>query len=495
MADEENLKLTVARTIKWNAIDKVASQVLYALTGIILANMLSTEDFGLVGAILVFQAFASLFVDSGFSFALIQRKSPTDTDYSTVFWFNLAMAVGIYVILYLCAPLIALCYKNDLRLIPLSRVMFLSFIVNATAIVPTNRLMKRMEVKMIAVSNSVGLVAGAVVGIYLAVMGYGAWAPVWQTITLGAVKSAILWWTTSWRPMLIFSWKALRSFFAVGSGMMANSFLNTLFQNIYAFFIGHFAGLGSLGYYTQADKWSKMPIASLSQVLTSSFLPVLSRFQDNLDEFRRVIAKMDRFTAYILFPSSGMLIILATPIFHSLFGTKWDPAIPLFQLLMVRGVFTVMSSLCNNYILALGRAKLLVYTELLRDAVALAAIIATIPYIALTTDGDVVAGLKIFLIGQLVAAAATWWATMVIACRISDMKALAMLGRILPYAALTLPSLAVMALLPAIIADSWTLLVAETVAGAGLYLLINLALRSRIQADVLNYITHRFRRK
>ena len=220
-------------------------------------------------------------VDSGFSYALIQRKRPTRLDYSTVLWFNMAVATALYAILFLAAPLIADCFKGDQRLVPLSRVMFLSFILNASAIVQTNRLMKCMDVRMVAASNSIGLLAGAVVGIWLAFAGYGAWAIVWQTLTLNGVKSLVLWLTSRWRPLWRFSWASLRSFFKVGSGMMASSFLNVLFQNIYSFFIGNRAGLAPLGYYTQADKWSKMGITSISQVLTSSFLPALAEVQDD----------------------------------------------------------------------------------------------------------------------------------------------------------------------------------------------------------------------
>ena len=142
-----NLKQRTAGSLKWNIIDRLSQQVLYAVTGIVLANLLSHDDFGLVGAVLVFQAFAALLVDSGFSYALIQRKEPSHSDYSTVLWFNLAVAIVLYIILYAAAPLIADCFDGDQRLIPLSRVMFLSMILNASAIVQTNRLMKRMDVK------------------------------------------------------------------------------------------------------------------------------------------------------------------------------------------------------------------------------------------------------------------------------------------------------------------------------------------------------------
>ena len=192
--DMGGMKLKVARTLKWNVIDKVASQLLYALTGLILANMLSPAEFGVVGAILVFQAFASLFVDSGFSYALIQRKSPTDLDYSTVLWFNMGMAGVVYVGLWFAAPWIMTLFKDaPEELVPLSRVMFLTFILNGSAIVQTNRLMKRMDVKMVAVSNSLGLFAGAIVGIGLAWLEFWHGTPAASTGSGSAFMSSQNW--------------------------------------------------------------------------------------------------------------------------------------------------------------------------------------------------------------------------------------------------------------------------------------------------------------
>lgn len=356
-SDGGSMKLKVARTLKWNVVDKFATQFLYGVTGIILARVLSQIDFGLVGAILVFQAFATLFVDSGFSYALIQRKNPTRLDYSTILWFNMGVAVGLYVILFVLAPWIPDLFQGDERLVSLSRVMFLTFILNASAIVQTNRLMKRMDVRMIAISNSVGLIVSAVVAIVLALLGFGPWAIVWQNIILSLTKSLILWFSSDWRPLWQFSFASLRSFTKVGFSVMGSSFLNVLFQNIYSFFIGNRVGLVSLAYYTQADKWSKMGISSLSSIVTSSFLPALSQYQDDPQKFAGSIAKMNRLTGYILFPSMGLLIVASPAIFHSLFGYKWDASIALFQLLLIRGIFTVLSSLYNNYILALGHGK------------------------------------------------------------------------------------------------------------------------------------------
>lgn len=485
------MRTRVAGTLKWNILDRVLTQVLYAVTGIVLARVLSEADFGLVGAILVFQAFASLFVDSGFSSALIQRKHPTPLDYSTVFWFNLGMACAIYALLYAAAPLIARCYQDDQRLIPLSRVMFLTFILNASAIVQTNRLMKRMQVRMIALSNSAGLIISAVAGIYMALTGWGAWAIVWQSVILAATKSAILWATSRWRPMWRFSWESLRSFFSVGSGVMASSFLNTLFQNIYGFFIASRAGMVSMGYYYQADKWSKMGISSISQVLTSSFLPALSHYQDDPARFAAVTARINRFTAYLMFPALGLLAAMSRPLFHQLFGTKWDPSIMLFQLLLFRGIFTVLQSLYSNYILALGRSRMLVKVELLRDGVALGAIAATLPYIALTSPGDITEGLRIFLWGQVAASILSWGATLVIAARLTQRTLRGMIWDLLPYAGLTGVLLVPLTWLADLALTPWVILAVQILLCVGLYIGVNSVLGSRIQSDILRHITGR----
>lgn len=492
------MKREVADTIKWSLIDKVATQVLYAVTGIVLARMLSHDDFGLVGAILVFQAFANLFVDSGFSSALIQRKAPTRLDYSTVMWFNITMAVGIYAILFFCAPLIADWFQGDRRLIPLSRVMFLSFILSATAIVPTNRLMKQMQVRMIAVANSIGLTAGAIVGIWLAVAGYGAWAIVWQTIALSAVKSIVLWATTSWRPLWSFSWVALKSFFSVGMGVMGASLLNTVFLNIYSFFIGNRAGMASLGLYTQADKWSKMGIMSIGQSLVQAFLPPLSQLQDDRAEFARATAKMTRCAAYLTFPALGVLAVMAAPIFHLFFGTKWDASIVLFQILLLRGVFTVLSMVFNNYILALGKSRMLIISETLRDGVAIAAIIPTLGTLALTSGADITLGIRIFLWGQVAATAVGCIATMVIAARYTERSIWHMLWDLAPYIPLTLAALAAAHYLPLITSalfpsTGWlthpaAILPQQLLAAAATYLSLNTLLGSQIQHQAIAYL-------
>lgn len=485
------MKRLTAGSVKWNFVDKVSQQALYLLTGIVLANLLTQEDFGLVGAVLVFQAFASLFVDSGFSYALLQRRRPSRLDYSTVLWFNLGVACMIYLVLFFCAPLIACIFQNDPRLIPLSRVMFLSFILNASAIVQTNRLMKKMDVRMVAAANAAGLFAGAIVGIWLAVAGYGAWAIVWQTLTLNAVKSLVLWLTSGWRPLFRFSTGALRSFFAVGSGMMATSFLNTVFQNIYSFFIGFRAGLVPLGYYTQADKWSKMGITTVSQTLTSAFLPTLSEVQDDSGRFCRAAAKMNRCTSYLIFPCMGFLLVMAPQIFHCLFGTKWDFSIPLFRILLLRGVFTVLTANYNNYAIALARTRLVFRMEVLRDGAAMLFLAVTYPWIAATDGGDIVWGLKVLLWGQLLASVITWGVMIMKTAPLTGRNPFGFLRDSAPYCGLTVVAMGAMWAFTFVISNPWLLLTVQGAVGLSVYVGANLLCRSVIQAEVLSYLGRR----
>jgi len=397
-AGEASLKLKTARTLKWNTVDKLASQVLYGVVGVVLANVLSQEDFGLVGALLVFQAFAIIFADSGFGAALLRDKNPTEEDYSTVFWFNLSVSVAIYLVLLACGPLIARIFQDDVRLIPLSRVMFLTFVLNALAIVQTNRLMKRMDVRMLAISNVVAQIAGGGLGIGLALGGYGAWALVWQSVTIAGIKTAILWATGRWLPVCWIKIESLRKIWRIGLSVFSSSMLNTVFLNVYSFVIGSAYSMRSLGVYSQADKWSKMGSASLSQVLTASFVPLLSKFQDNGDDFKRYVRKINRFTAFAVFPALLGLAAIGSPLFHTLFGQKWDDAILLFQLLCVRGVFVVLISLYGNYMLSKGYGKRLFIIEVVKDSTIALAIIATIWTWSV----------ELLVVGQLVASIVTW---------------------------------------------------------------------------------------
>lgn len=456
-----------------------------------LAREVSQEEFGLVGALLVFQAFASLLVDSGFSYALLQCKRPTRLDYSTVLWFNLGISAFLYTVLFIAAPFIADCFQGDMRLVPLARVMFLCLIFNSAGIVQTNRLMKAMDVRMVAASNALGLFIGAVVGIWLAVAGYGAWAIVWQSVIIAAVKAIVLWTSSGWRPMWRFSWKSLRSFAGLGSKMLFTSFLNTLFQKIYALVIGNKVSLTALGYYTQSDKWSTMGVASLSQIFTSSFVPPLSAVQDDRVLFTAMVSKINRFTAYILFPLMFGLMAMATPIFHTLFGQKWDPSIILFQILILRGVFTVLNSLYSNYLLALGHGSAIMKLEIVRDTVAIIALAVTFPFMGISTPDEPVLGIEILLYGQLAASFITWIASLATTIRLTEIGLQQFITDMMPYIAQTILIIPIILYAGTFFDTAWLKLCVEITIALALYMGGNRIFHSKVQSDVLDFVLGR----
>ena len=496
---DSSLKLKTARSLKWNLIDRVSTQILYAITGIVLARELSQEDFGLVGAILVFQTFALLMVEGGLSYALIQRKDPTRLDYSSALWFNISMAAVIYAILFFAAPWISELFGADDRLVALSRVMFLTFIINASEIVQANRFIKQMNVRPIASANTASLTAGGIVGITLAVSGYGPWALVWQSITLSSVKAILLWAMSRWRPLLKFSGASIRSLFKVSAGMMFTSFLNTLFLNLYSFLIGNRVGLVALGYYTQGDKWSKVCIMSTGQVLSSSFLPVLSSVQDDNERFNRLTAKMNRLASYFVFPVFIGLIVEAPWIFNALFGNKWDGAVILFQLLLVRGIFWVFTNLYTHYLVALGHTGTIARLEIIRDAVAIVGLVATFPVMGLSTPDYPTLGVALMLLGQIAAAIIAWALTLVYVHRHEAARWSVLLGGYVPYLALSLCLGSLMYIaghyfMPSLCQSLgstltiWLTMVVTAVIGLGGYLAVNGICGSKIQSDAIAYV-------
>lgn len=417
------LKEKTASTLKWNTIDRFATQLLYGVSGIVLANLLTKAEFGLVGILSVFQAFALLFVDSGFGAALVQKKEIDEADYSTVFWFNLTVSILIYGILYAFSPLIA-SFFNAPALLPMSRVMFVTFVFSGLGMVQSNRLVKQMDVKQIAIADLVSLTLSTSLGISLACADYGAWAIVWQSVSYAALRSGWLWLKGGWTPIWVFSISSLRKIVRLGMSVFTSSFFNTLFLNVYQFVIGKWYSLSQLGVYSQADKWSKIGSTAISQILTASFVPLLSKVQDDMETFHRYMRRIDRFTALIACSALVLLAAAASGIFHLLFGTKWDDAIPLFQILCIRGIGVVFVSLYSNFMMALGYGRQLIVIEIVKDVATGVALLATVFSMNLET----------LVWGQLAATGVTWITVAILTSRHTGYTLRKLMADVAPFA-------------------------------------------------------------
>lgn len=471
-----NLKSKTISSLLWNTIDKVFAQISYAVTGIVLANLLSVEDFGLIGIILAFAAFANIFIDSGFSVALIQKKEITSKDYSTIFLFNLGVSISLYVLLFLAAPSIADFY-GDTRLVALSRVLFFNIILLSLGLVQTSMLMRSMKMRQLTIANIISLTVSGALALFLAFSGYGVWALVIQTLSLSLCRSIVLWIGSRWRPEPVFCKASFRSIFAVGSHVLMSSFINTFFQNIYSLIIGTWYSLKELGYYTQADKWSKMGVMGMSQIIGFSLFPALSSIQQDEERMRRVFGKMNRMTSYLAFPLFIGLVVVAQPLFQLFFGSKWDASILLFQLLTAKGIFFIFTSLLNNYIMATGKTRLIFFLEITKDVLALIAILLTVNI-----------GITALVIGQVVVGVIHYAITAWVTDRHTGYQVQSQLKDMFPYFSLSLLFAIPLLLIQVVIDNHALLLGAQFLIGAGLYILANALLHSQIQQDVFRLL-------
>lgn len=475
----KNLKSKTINALLWNTLDKVFTNIWYAITGIILANILFPEDFGLMGALAIFTAFANIFVDSGFSTALVQREKVTREDYSTVFYFNILISITIYFLLFFLAPVIA-GYFGDERLVPLARVVFLSFIFNALGLVQTSILMKSMDMKKYALVNIISLSLSSILTLIVAFAGFAVWSLVIQILSFSLFRLIILWVTSNWYPVLAFSKKSLGRFFNIGSHVLLTSLVNTFFNSAYSAIIGSKYSLKDLGYYSQADKWSKMGTTALSQILGYAIFPALSSIQSDRERMIRVYSKINKVTSYLIFPVFGGMIIMAEPLFHTLFGTKWDASILLFQLLTLRGLFLLLTSSLNNYMTAIGRTKVIFRLEVVKDIIALIAIVCTIH-----------AGITVLIGGQLVVGALHYALTAVVSGKYTGYAVKRQFVDMLPYMVLTALVACVLILLNMLISNHYILLAIQIVAGGTIYFLLNKLFNSRIQHEIMELVTRK----
>lgn len=458
-----NLNTRTAQTVRWTTADRLATQLLYAAVGVVLANILSKEDFGLIGALAIFQAFATILTDAGMGAALLQKKHPTPADWNTVFWLNLGLSTTFYIILWFSAPAIAQFFHNTTELIPLSRAIFLAFIINGLGIVQSTRLVKQMNVRNLALADIISLTVAGAAAIASALNGAGAWAMVWQSLTAASIKTLWLWLTGHWLPGHP-TLKALRSLWRLALSVLGSSALNTFFLHIYSLAIGAAYSMRSLGIYTQADKWAKMGSASLTQIITSTFVPLLAARQDDPQAFAQTANRLDRCTAFIALPALTGLAAVGTPLFHTLFGTKWDAAIPLFQILSLRGIPLVMNAMYNNFLLALGYGRTLLNIEIIKDLLTALALAITIWSHDLT----------LLVTGQAAASLLTWLAVIIITGRHTPLNASDLLRNLLPAAAATIIMAAAVLCLTHLLDNLlpyWLQLLAAIATGAAVYLL------------------------
>lgn len=369
-----NLKQKAASGMVWTALQKYSTMFIHFISGIILARLLMPHDYGCIGMLSIFMVLAESFIDGGFGSALIQKKKPTQVDYSTIFWWNIGMAMLMYAILFLCAPAISRFYNIPL-LSDVLRVQALVLFIYALNIIQRNQLRKKLNFKLLSIVSVTTSIIALGVTIIMAYKGFGVWALVVQNLVAAAIPSLVFWFYVKWRPKWVFSWKSFKELFSFGFYMFLGHLLNQFGQKIQGLLIGKFYNPSTMGYYSKAEGTEKLASHSISSIMTSITYPLFAEVQDNKVALGNIIKRITMTLAYITFPLMFVLLLCAKPLFVLLYSDRWLQSVPYFQVLCIAGLAGCLQAVNLQSIAAIGKSKVLFWWTLIKRIIGIGAIV------------------------------------------------------------------------------------------------------------------------
>lgn len=375
----ESLKDKTLKGAFWSSIERFSAQGVGFLVMVVMARILTPEDYGLVGELMVFIAVSQALVDSGFSQALIRKQDRSEIDNSTVFYFNIAIGLALYLLLYICAPLIARFYDEPI-LTPMTRLISLSVLINSLVVVQRALLTVNIDFKTQAKSSFIAAVLGGIGGIWLAYHGSGVWAIVWYQLLNLSFNAALLWYFSKWRPRLLYSWKSFRELFGFGSKLAAASVLNSVYNNIYLMAIGKIFKASDLGYYTRAHQFSDFPSSNLTGVLQRVIYPVLCSITDDKERLKQAYLRFLRLSAFVIFPLMMGLAAVSHPLIVLVLEEKWAFSAVLLQILCFSMMWYPIHAINLNLLQAEGRSDLFLKLEVWKKLLGVTMLCITIPF-------------------------------------------------------------------------------------------------------------------
>ncbi|MGR8929525.1 MAG: lipopolysaccharide biosynthesis protein [Gammaproteobacteria bacterium] len=378
-AVSQGIKRKSVTAILWSGAEIFLRQAIQLGVSVILARLLTPDEFGTVALLYLFSGLAAVFIDGGFSAALIQRNEVTPEDESTVFWFNLGMGVLFSLGLWLLAPWIADFYEQPI-LTPLMVVVALTVFCNALSSIQSALLSKKLDFKT---PMKIGVAASIISGtaaIILALHGYGVWALVIQALIASVVRSLLLWMMNDWRPQMVFSIVSARRLFRFGSYLMLSGLLDIAYNRIYTLLIGKFYGVRELGFYSRADNTKQLPADLLSNVLSRVALPIFSVVNQDKDKLRSGTRHALRGMMMVNVPAMLGLIVAAKSVVLVLFGAQWLPCVPILQVLCLAGLLWPLHVINLTVLKALGLSHLFLRLEVIKKVIGIALLVGSVPY-------------------------------------------------------------------------------------------------------------------
>ena len=368
----------VATGVAWSAAEKVCSMLLQLVVSIVVARMLAPEDFGVMAILTFFTAVALVVVDSGFSQTLLRKESPTNDDYKSVFTFNLAVSVVLYLLFVVFSPLLAQYYNLQIitRIAP---VLFLLLPLNALGIIQNTKLSREFRFGVLSRINFIAAAVAGVVAIAVALSGGGVWALVAQRVTVVAVKSLLLWWRGGWRGEGSFNGVAWRDMAPFSFRLMSTDIVAALYNNVAQLFIGKMYSPDTLGYFNQAQKIKDLPVQSAVLSVQTVTYPALAKIKNDGEKFAESFRKVLMINIFVMAPLAVGMSAVAKPMFEVLLGERWLPTVPYFEVIALAGIFYPLAMVAYNVLKVQSNGAIIFRLELLKKAIMTAMLAITIP--------------------------------------------------------------------------------------------------------------------
>lgn len=369
-----DLKKKTLSGMIWSFVQRFGTMAISFVSNIVLARLLTPDDYGTIGMLMIFIAVANTFVDGGFGSALIQKKEPTQEDYSTIFWWNMFLSIVLYGLLYLGAPAIARFYNLPL-LCDVLRVQGIVLIINALSIIQQNQLRKQLKFKRLATVTVISAILSAGAAIILAYIGWGVWALVAQQLMLSGFTAIQLWVLNKWYPLLIFSKESFKQLFGFGGFILASNIINTFCNEFQSLLIGKFFPPSTLGYFTQAKKLDSVISNSIAGVVDQVSYPILSEYQHDNRAMIRTIQRLLESLAYLTIPLMLIMILIAEPIIEIVYGEQWMQCVPYFQIYCLAGIAISLQGVPYYAVASKGKSKELFRWTIIKRLFSIASVI------------------------------------------------------------------------------------------------------------------------
>jgi O-antigen/teichoic acid export membrane protein len=354
-----------ASAAKWSAVDVFMRQGVQFVVSVVLARLLAPEDFGVIAMLAMFIGVAGIFIDSGFSAALIQRRNTTLTEESTVFYFNLGMGAATALLLCAAAPWIAAFFKQPV-LQYLSYAMAFNLFVGAFGGMHTTLLSREMNFRTLAKVGAVSSVAAGGLAVYMASQGYGVWSLAGHSVASGIITVLLLWRWHPWRPAWAFNFASLRSFFRFGGYTMAATLTDVFSANLYLILIGKMYSVRDAGLYSRAQNTQQLPVTLMMGIINRVAFPTFASVAEDKARLVRGLRQAQALAMLVSLPVSVGVIILAEPLVLTLFGAQWQPCVPILQVLGLGGLLWPLHVLNLNILSAQGRADVFFWLTILK---------------------------------------------------------------------------------------------------------------------------------